>query len=416
MTSEAILQAINTQEQQYILGQNLKIRRYLYGKHRVLNRKDFTFKNETFQTAKILLQTVKSIVDFHTSYLVGNPITLVGAETVSTVFHRIYNRGHYSLIDYQLVDDIVQYGNAFEYVYKDGNCIKSKVFDPLASYPIYDDNGNYTAFIEQWRDTQSDTSHYAVYEPETVAEYKQDSMGNLQAIKCYRNLSGLPIHYKSGILSQYDNFGVGIVTDLIPIMDEIESLLSKTADAVSTLSLNPLGVSAGQKISSAIDRDLTGVILNLEDGGQFEYASAMIDSQTVSLLLNELINQLYSVAQVPSVVFNGNVSNVSETSLKLLFTQLDNKSKRTATFFKQGLYQRFSFMRGLLSETFSDDDFASLDVSFNFNRPVDSSAIVDDLCKQKEAGALSVKSFIELSPYTNNAEFEVQRIANETPI
>ncbi len=344
MQIENIQELIHTHEQQLVQRNNLKVKNYLLGKHAILQRKDFTFKNETFQTAKVLLQTIKSIVDFHTSYLVGNPLTLTGSENVTKLFNQIYANSHYAIVDFELTNNLVLYGNAYEYVYKESKAVKSKVIDPLSSYPIYDDKGNYIAFIEYWKDCINEVEYYVVYEHEFVTEYDRHKEKSFVLTNQYRNLTGLPIHYRSGVTSECTDFGAGIVMDLIPIMNEIESLLSKTVDAVSTLSLNPLGVSSGQKIASSIDKDMTGVILNLEDGGRFDYASATIDNQTVGLLLQELINQLYSVAQVPSVVFNGNVSNVSETSLKLLFTQLDNKAKRTATYFKQGIYTRFHYI------------------------------------------------------------------------
>ena len=64
-------------------------------------------------------------------------------------------------------------------------------------------------------------------------------------------------------------------------------------------------------------------------------------------------------------------------------------------------------------QAFSEAGFDSLDAVFNLNRPTDNTAIVSDLCKQYEAGALSKQSFIEQSPYTNDAEQELKRIAQE---
>ena len=79
------------------------------------------------------------------------------------------------------------------------------------------------------------------------------------------------------------------------------------------------------------------------------------------------------MAQVPSVVFNGNVSNVSEVSLKLLFTQLDNKAKRQAAFLRDGFYKRWNAMWKLSGAELTDQQFDSLDVSFNYNAPTDNS-------------------------------------------
>lgn len=47
-------------------------------------------------------------------------------------------------------------------------------------------------------------------------------------------------------------------------MNEIEALLSKMSDSVNTLSLNPLGISMGDRVDSAVDTDITGAILNIE--------------------------------------------------------------------------------------------------------------------------------------------------------
>ena len=414
MTLDEIRAIPGTMEAAYVNGQAVEIKRYLDGRHRVLNRKDFTFKGETLRTSKILLQTIKSIIDFHASYLVGNPATLTGDGEAVRLFNAIYDKASYPLTDYRIVSDLVTYGNSYEYVYRDRRgVIQSKVFDPLDSYPVYDEKGEYTAFLEYWHDLPSGNEFYNLYEPDTVTEYSTTATGRLLETGRHRNLTGLPIHYVSGVQSPYNTYGVGVVADLIPIVDELEALLSKTSDAVTTLSLNPLGVSSGQRIDSRIDKDITGVILNLEDGGQFAYASAEIDHNTVQMLINQLINQLYTVAQVPSVVFNGNVSNVSEVSLKLLFTQLDNKAKRQAAYLKEGFYRRWEAMRKLCREKLTDKQFDSLDVSFNFNMPVDNSAILADLLAQHEAGALSKKSLIELSPYSANADAEMEQLNRE---
>lgn len=415
MTTDELKAILDTSEAHYVNSRAVTIRQYLCGQHRVLNRKDFTFKNEILKTSKILLQTVKSIIDTRTSYIAGNSMTLTGDAEAVKLFNAIYDKASYPLTDYKIVYDLIVYGNAFEYVYKDAKgMIQSKVFDPLDSYPVYDDRGQYVAFVEFWHDVVTGNEYYNLYEPNTVTEYSTTDTGRLMLTGQHRNLTGLPVHYTDGQPGPYSAYGTGIVSDLIPVMDELETLLSKTSDAVTTLSLNPLGVASGQKIDSKIDRDTIGVVLNLEDGGSFEYAAATIDHNTVQLLISQLINQMYCIAEVPAIIFNsGNVSNVSEVSLKLLFSQLDNASKRLAAYLKQGIYQRWEAMRKLCPEKLTDEQFDSLDVSFSFNMPVDNSAILADLLAQHDAGALSKKSLIELSPYSANAEAEIAEIEKE---
>ena len=98
------------------------------------------------------------------------------------------------------------------------------------------------------------------------------------------------------------------------------------------------------------------------------------------------------------MVFNGNVSNVSEVSLKLLFTQLNNKAKRQAAFLRDGFYKRWNAMRKLSGAEFTDQQFDSLDVSFIYNAPSDNSLTLSDLLKLYESSTLSKKALIEQLP------------------
>ena len=158
MDIQEILAIPQTSEAMYIQATNLRVRDFLAGQHKVLQRKDFTFKDDIFETAKIVLQSVPAVVDFHTSYICGNPVTLTGESAAVKTLQGCYNRANYSLIDYKIADNLVKYGNAFEYVYKAQNRVYSKVFDPLDSYPVYDDKGVYRAFLEHWSDAISGIS------------------------------------------------------------------------------------------------------------------------------------------------------------------------------------------------------------------------------------------------------------------
>lgn len=168
----------------------------------------------------------------------------------------------------------------------------------------------YRAFLEYWKDAITGDEFYTLYEPERVTEYAMKPAGTLMKTSEHVKLTGLPTRYKSSAEAEFSTYGVGFVEDLTPIVNEIKALLSKTVDAVAKLSLNSHGVSSGQRIVTSIDKNMVGAMINLEDGGRFDYASAIIDLATLELLLHELVNQLCAVAQVPSVVFNGNVSNV----------------------------------------------------------------------------------------------------------
>ncbi|MFU0833781.1 MAG: Phage portal protein, SPP1 Gp6-like [Oscillospiraceae bacterium] len=390
----------------------IDIKQYLLRLHKVLQRKDFKFKEETYKTAKIVLNTLKSIINFHTSYVVGNPISITGEQKIVKKYNSIYKKGMYTKTDYQIAKDLYTYGNAFEYVYSDNGVIKSKVIANEDAYPVYDEHENYVAFIEYWEDIENAHKNYIVYTPTMVQVYQDNTMVNE-----YANLSGLPIHYASLDKSEYNFFGDSALNDLIPIMNQIEMLLSKLDDAISTLSMNPLGVSTGQRITESIPKDICGATLNLEDGGDFKYVTAQMDYNNIKLLLDSLTQQLYAVASVPaSVIGQGNIANVSEISLKLLFSQTDNKAKQMIEVLKEGMYKRFEYIRKLLklqNVVFDDDVFDSLDISFNVNRPVDTQSMMNELQTQYNMGAISKQTIIDKSPYTTDTALEIQRIKNE---
>ena len=386
---------------------------YLRREHKVLSRPNFDFKEKTFETAKIILQTLKSIIKFHVSYICGNPVSLTGDKEFVSYLNKVYKKGNYTKVDLAVTKDLITYGDAFEYVYLDENDnIQSKIIRNKDSYPIYDSNGVYTNFVEYWKDEDTRADHHVVYYPDKVEIYE-----NRKLIDTKANLTGLPIWYSSMDKAKYDKFGDPVILDLIPLMDAIENLLSKLDDAVTTLSLNPLGVVSGQRIDSSIPNNITGTVLNLEDGSEFKYANANMDGNSIKLELDYIIQQFYAVACVPSSILGqSNVANVSETSITMLYQQTDNIARQYIASLLEGFLIRLSYIRKLMelkNIPISDEVFDSVNVSFNVNRPVDNKADMENMKMQYDCGAMSRQTIIDRSPYTTNTALEIERIEAE---
>lgn len=217
--------------------------------------------------------------------------------------------------------------------------------------------------------------------------------------------------------TKYDKFGDPFILDLIPLINTIESLLSKLDDAVTTLSLSPLGVVSGQRIDSSIPDNIVGAILNLEDGSTFNYASAIMDKESIKLELDYIIQQFYAIACVPSSILGqSNVANVSETSITMLYQQCDNFCKQYIASMQEGFTKRLEYMRKLIEikgMTIDDDVFDSISISFNVNRPVDNNSDMENMKMQYECGAMSRQTIIDKSPYTTDTALELQRIEDE---
>ena len=51
---------------------------YLRREHKVLQIPSFEFKEHTFEPTRLILQTLKSIIKFHSSYMCGSPVSITG--------------------------------------------------------------------------------------------------------------------------------------------------------------------------------------------------------------------------------------------------------------------------------------------------------------------------------------------------
>ena len=404
---------IKQSEHVYRQAQIKKIISSLHRKHRVLERekKTFIFKNGKFTPASIVLQGIKTVINFHVAYLVGNPVSLTGTQEAVEQFNSIYSKGLYSKTDWKVLNDLITYGDAFEYVYYDKNTdmIKSKVFRNADCYPIYNDYGEYSYFVENWKD-KSGNQHYTIYFPDHI-----DTYINYRLVDSAINATGLPIHYVGMERGIYDQFGDSMVLDLIPIMDRIEYLLSKEDDAVTTLSLNPILSIQGQKVSEKemVDSNISGAVLHLDDGQKAEYVTAQMDYSVIKHELDQLYQQFNMIAAIPSsIIGQSNIANVSENTTSIIYQLTENKGKQNMNALIDGFRQRWEYMRKL-SEPISDDDFYSLNVVFNSSKPVDTANDMANMQMQYNMGAISRRSIMEQSPYTTNAAQEIQRLTDE---
>lgn len=387
---------------------------YLLGQHKILQREDSKWKGKEYITKKLVLNQAKTILNFHSTYLLGKPLSLTGSENKVKVYQNIYRKGNYNNIDFKILDNEIKYGDAYEYVYIDNDKnICSKIIKSEDGYPIYsEDTGDYIGFIEYYTCYSNSVSYYNIYYPDRVESWSNQG-GELHLISTSSNISGLPIHY-SNCESGYDNFGVSLLDDIMPILDEFEDVLSKMSDSIYTLSLNPMPVVTGQKIEGSIPADAAGYSVNL-DAGSFDYKNANMDYNTIKLYLDKLQQELNIIAHMPSIALgNSNVANVSEVSLKLLYQLADVYAMVSEKFMRSGLKKRFEMFDKLLKikgVALSDTDY--VDVEFNYSRPVNTSEVLDNLNKQFNMGAISKQSIIEKSPLTSDVTTELERLKQE---
>lgn len=382
-----------------------KLKGYLHGTHNVLNREDVTYKEQVFKVKKLILQNAKAILNFHSTYLLGHPVSLTGSEKLVKELQEIYNYGGYNEIDWELLDKLDKYGDSFEYVYKDGDRIISKVIDSNVSYPVYSDSGEYVAFIEYWCNLEH-ISYYNVYTNDSVTEWTNEG-GELYLVAEYNNESGLPIHYYNSSDWDYRE-GEGLLENIIPILDEIEDLLSKLGDSIYTLSLNPLLLTTGQAIEGSVSSDAVGYNVALEVGSDMKYVHSEMDYNSIKYYLDTLQNQLNFCSYIPSILGgSGNIANVSEVSLKMLYNLADVYAMLSERVMRKGFNERFNIIRRLIGK---EDKAEYVNVTFNYSRPQNASELLDNIKKQFDMNAISLQSIIEQSPITKDVVMELNRL------
>ncbi|WP_455718157.1 phage portal protein, partial [Anaerosporobacter sp.] len=384
-------------------------RDYLSGQHKILLKEDATYKGKELITRKTIINYAKTVLNFHNTYLLGKPVSLTGDAEIKKNFNDIYKLGLYNTIDYQILDRVNKFSDAYEVVYMDGNKIKSKVLDSADGYPVYDDMGNYIAFIEHWTDIYSSISYYNVYYPNYVECWSNDG-GNETLIESKINVCGLPIHYHNFNDSDY-HFGESLLVDIKPLLDELEDILSKMGDAIYVNSLNPMPVAIGQRIENTIPADATGYVLNL-DNGDYKVVSTMMDYNTIKLYLDNIKEMINQVGCIPSVLGTGNIANVSEVSLKMLFHMANIKAQETEKWLNIGMQERFKKFKQILSMQGIKVE-GDIDIEYNLSIPVATDEVVANLKAMQEMGAISVETIMEKSELIKDVSVEKTRLEGE---
>lgn len=385
-------------------------RDYLAGRHKVLYRQDSQYKGKLFVVRKTILNYAKTVLKFHNTYLLGKPVQLScdDENTVKTLTD-VYRLGQYDTVDYQIIDRVNKFGDAYEAIYVDNGTIKSKVLDNACSYPVYDDRGNYIAFIEHWTDAYTAITFWDIYYPTYVEHW--DNEGGEERLVSTDTCVGLPIHYHNFNDEDY-NCGVSLLTDMIPILDDLEDIMAKMGDSIYTNTLNPLPIAIGQRIESSIPADATGYVLNL-DVGDFKYANCNIDCNTIKLYLDNLKQFLNDIACMPSVLGSStNIANISEVSMQILLMMANVFADENKKWLNIGFKQRFTMFKKILGmQGISVDD--DVDVIYNVSMPVASTEMVANLKALQEMGAISKETIMEKTEYVSDVEVEKKRLKGE---
>ena len=385
-------------------------RDYLSGKHKVLLRQDSQYKGKQLIVNKTIINYAKTVIKFHNTYLLGKPVQLsCNDENTLKTFSDIYRLGQYATVDYEIIDRVNKFGDAYEAVYVDNGVIKSKVLDNACSYPVYDDIGEYISFIEYWTDAYTNISFWNVYYP-TYVEHWDNEGGELRLVSTDKSV-GLPIHYHNFNDEDYTR-GVALLNDIRPIMDALEDTMAKMSDSIYVNVLNPMPVAIGQRIESSIPSDAVGFVMNL-DVGDFKYANCSLDYNSIKLYLDNMKQFLNDVACMPSVLGSStNIANISEVSMQILLMMANVYADENKKWLNIGFKERFDMFKKILDMQGISVN-GDVDVIYNVAMPVATTEMIANLKALQEMGAISKETIMEKTEYVSDVDAEKKRLEGE---
>lgn len=391
----------------------LNLKDYLNGKHKILQKPNEKFGGKEYVPRKIVLNHALTLLNFQTSFLLQNPVTITGKERIVKEYQKVNKQGKYDRLNYRILDKMLKYGQVYEYVYLENNkTIKSKLIDASEGYPVWNDENEMIAFIQAYMVDGID--YYVVYTDDTVETYNNKG-GQLRMTGRYANLSGLPIIYKT-MNEVNENEGKSELENWISILDNLEDLISKATDAYYRY-ITGIPVVTGQQLKGEGLPDVIGAGLNLDDGATFEFVSNKFDSNAFDTLYETLLNALYTVAQIPSIaVGRTDISNVSTEAVKMLYQLAMMKAGQNEQYIREGIEQRFERVRKLLAYkgvTFTDDEFDSLGLVFQYALPSNDKEVIENMKALREVGGLSLHTMIEQNPYVYDVQQELMRLKEE---
>lgn len=401
---------INSFENQDRINEVFEIRKYLDGQHKILNRPNYKYNGEVVEPRRIVINLAKTILNFKTQYLLKHPVSMIGNEQMINEFKKVNKLGKFDDKNEKILNKVLKYGQVAEYLFinRKGN-IDSKLIDSDNGTPVFNQYGEMIAFIEHY--VFDGITYYTVYTDSYVQEWNNEG-GQLKLIASYPNLSGLPVLYKSEDEFS-DTRGRSELKDWINILDNMEDVISKYTDSMYKF-MNPIPVAIGQQLKDSLPSDIVGGGLNLDDGADFKLVSNQLDSDSFEIVWKTLYNMLLDVSSTPAVSMNKtDISNLSEVSIRLLFSLADSSAGVYENYLINGFYDRWEKVIKLLKYkgiTISYDDFATLEFKFDYNVPSNHKEILDNMKTQYEMNAISVETILENSPYIADVSRELKRL------
>jgi len=255
-------------------------------------------------------------------------------------------------------------------------------------------------------------SYYIVYTDNEVIKYTDDS-GELHITGRYKNISGLPIQYKT--INELDSCkGRSSLEDYISIIDSLEDLISKYHDGLYKY-IAGIPVLKGTGLTTkdgkgTIDPNAVGFLLQIDDTADFNIIQNKMDCASFKALYEILMTQLLNISQTPAIAMNSvEISNLSETSIRMMYSLASVKARLNEDSLLDGFIQRWDKIRKLLALQ-GIQVSGDISCTFEYDIPQNAKETIENITALKQNGLISLETALSRTPYIYDVSTEMQKI------
>lgn len=414
---------------------------YYDGKHRVLDREDKILINQDGEevqkeSAKLVFQFPKLIVDTANNYLLGKPVTYKNKKSCKhndkantdefiDILNDIFedNNEHYQTCELGKALSIT--GDAYEYVHigMDGE-IKFTSFPADECIPIYEASTkeleSLIRFYQMERIDEDGNKEMfykvEIYDREKVEYYEYvNNYFMLDATKetFYHKLGEVPVvHYKNSTVIGSD-YGKSDIDDVITLIDEYENKLSDLSDILK-YNANPLMMFENCIIDSTQYQEaLASGTLFVPEGGKVSYLTWEQNIPALKEHIEKVEDAIFTFSFTPKLYRDNSDGNPSSgISIKMKFSGADLKASGKEINIKVGLKKRIRLIAKLLKLT-EGVEYNYKDVDIVFNRSIPQNLLeIAQICTYLK-GLVSDETLMETIPFITSIETEKDRVAKQ---
>jgi SPP1 family phage portal protein len=370
----------------------------------------------------INVNMAKYIIDVATAYAFGNPIKYTtdneNATQILDKLQYIHKNCCISELDFQQGGDMSTFGVAYQLIMaqvgegKIEDRILFKNLNPLQTFYVVDntilENPVCAIYFYEYIESKQRKTKIYVYDNENLT-ILNGSLYNLavESVEPH-NMGAIPIIQ---CLNNDDAFSdIHCITDLL---DSLSLAVSNSTDNLQSIANAILAISGGtinEEQLKLINQEKT---MNLPVGATAEWIIKNIDPTAEQQQVDNLLNFIFQIAQVPDLTDDAFAGNQSGVAMQYKLWGLDQLWVTKTTKYKKAIVQRLKILFHLLQYQFAStvQMLDEINITFDKNLPRDNSAEYTMVNTLKDV--VSRKTLLENISIVDDVEAEIEALDEE---